>query len=88
MSLLKMKRVNNLFDQIVEPENLRLAYWKASRRKLLKPDVEEFQQKLEENLFQIRSQLINNRFKFGVYNYFKVLIPKKEQYVLLLFQRE
>lgn len=28
-----MKRIGNLFDAVVEPENLRLAFWKVSRGK-------------------------------------------------------
>ncbi len=72
-----MKRANHLFEQIVEPENLRLAFWKASRRKLFKQDVADFQGNLETNLVQIRVELLENRFKFGLYNYFKVYDPKE-----------
>ncbi len=72
-----MKRANQLFDKIVEAENLRLAFWKASRRKLFKQDVSVFQNNLESNLAQIRVELLENRFKFGLYNYFKVYDPKE-----------
>ncbi len=55
-----MKRIGNLFDQVVEPENLRLAFWKASRGKRHRPDQRTFAQNLSTELERMRAGLLAN----------------------------
>ena len=52
-----------MFDELCSLENLELAYKKARKRKTLKPYVIEFEQKLKENLIQLRNELLS-----GIYN--------------------
>jgi hypothetical protein len=54
-----MKRAANLYDTISEPENLRLAYVKARRAKVGRPDVLAFSSNLETNLYNLRHALVN-----------------------------
>ena len=49
---------NNLFTQLVSYNNLFLAYEKAKKRKTLKPYVIKFEKNLQENLEELRNELI------------------------------
>ena len=72
-----MKRKGNLFELIIEPENLRLAYWKAKKGKQYKREVIEFEDTLETNLLILRKQLNEGNLTIGNYNYFKIYDPKE-----------
>ena len=71
-----MKRVGNLYKVIAEPENLRLAFWKAAKGKRDRKEVMAFNHHLEENLRQIRSQLLSHEPNIGHYRFFTVYDPK------------
>ncbi|MDP2750440.1 MAG: reverse transcriptase domain-containing protein [Nanoarchaeota archaeon] len=53
----------NLWRELCSYENLELAFKKARKHKTLKRDVAEFEKNLEENLLQIRVDLLFNSYK-------------------------
>jgi RNA-directed DNA polymerase len=74
-----MKRDNYLFEKIADPDNLRLAFWKAKKGKSFKQEVLLYQTNLDKNLAQLRSDLLNNKSAVGNYRYFKIFDPKERQ---------
>jgi RNA-directed DNA polymerase len=71
------KRAGNLMAKIVEPENLRLAFWKAARHKQGVEEVENFRNNLNENLLLLRQQLLDGSVPVGEYHYFTIFDPKE-----------
>jgi hypothetical protein len=71
-----MRRAGNLFERIVERDNLRLAVHKALRGKRSKRDARAFVSQLDENLETIRSGLIHGDFPLGVCHQFTIFDPK------------
>ncbi|MEI7901479.1 MAG: hypothetical protein WCK89_14610 [bacterium] len=53
-----MKRIGNLFDAVAEPENLRLAFWKARQGKQHRPDQRAFAERLEVEIERLRLGLL------------------------------
>ena len=74
-----MKRVGYLFDSICAPDNLRLAFWKASRGKRHRDDQRAFASELERNLEKLRLGLIDGSYPIGHYRHFTVFEPKKRE---------
>lgn len=74
-----MKRAGNLIVQIADPENLRLAYWKAQRGKSRKKEVLEFAGNLDQNLIQIREGILSGKIEIGNYHYFTIFDPKQRR---------
>jgi len=74
-----MKRVSNLYKSIAEPENLRLAFWKAQRGKTGKAEVCSFRHNLNKNLAEMRRQLLNHEVRIGDYHYFTIYDPKERR---------
>jgi len=72
-----MKRKGYIIEQIADPDNLRLAFWKAQIGKSTKKDVVAFRQNLDANLMQMRNQLLDGSFHFGKYHYFSIYDPKE-----------
>ena len=72
-----MNRAGNLYVDIAEPENLRLAFLKAIRGKRGKPDVIVYTARLEENLRVLRDQLLAHKVDVGHYHFFTVHDPKE-----------
>ncbi len=72
-----MKPQNNLIEQIINIDNLYLAYWKAKRGKSLKTDCIVYENNLEPNLFALQNQIRNGKLDIGNYNYFKIIDPKE-----------
>ena len=72
-----MKRIGNLFDAVVEPENLRLAFWKASRGKQHRPDQRAYAARLEEEIEGLRLGLLQGDYPVGEYTRFRVYDPKE-----------
>lgn len=66
-------------EKIADPDNLRLAYWKAQRGKSAKPEVLEYQQNLDQHLLHLRAELLGGNVRVGNYHYFKVYDPKERQ---------
>ncbi len=72
-----MKRTGNLLDEIAEPANLRLAFWKAARGKNSSADVVEYRSRLEENLAALREGILTGSVEVGRYHFFKIYDPKE-----------
>lgn len=58
-----MKRYNNLFDRIVNIDNLYLADKKARKNKSNRNDIKQFDQNKEELLKKLQQDLINGTYK-------------------------
>ncbi|WP_291529434.1 RNA-directed DNA polymerase [Bacteroides sp. UBA939] len=72
-----MKRQGYLIEQIADPNNLRLAFWKARKGKDGKTCAEEFRASLDTNLIELRNELLCGEVQMGDYHYFKVYDPKE-----------
>lgn len=72
-----MKRVNNIFEKVVTPENFRIAYELAKRGKRNSYGVRKFERNLENNLEALRQSLINNTYRTGAYHIFVKYTPKE-----------
>jgi RNA-directed DNA polymerase len=74
-----MKRENNLIERIADPENLRLAFWKARKSKEGKTEVNEYRKNLDRNLLWLRECLLSGNIEVGNYNYFTIYDPKERK---------
>lgn len=72
-----MKRTGNLYHLIVDPANLRLAFWKAAKGKRCRPEVIAFQADLDTELARLRDALLARRPPLGHYHFFHVHDPKR-----------
>ena len=72
-----MKRVNNLFDKIVDYDNLYLAYIKAKRNKSRRKEVRVFEQDTELLLKKLQQQLIDGTYRTSEYKTFTIYEPKE-----------
>lgn len=72
------KRVGGLYAALCDPDNLRLAFYKAAKGKRDRKEVIAFQQELEENLHLLRQELLQQTICLGDYRFFTVYEPKKE----------
>lgn len=73
----QMKRQGNLFEMIVEPENIRIAFLKAVKGKSGKRNVQNFREHLDEKVVKIRKELTEGNYLFGNYHFFTIYDPKK-----------
>lgn len=83
-----MKRASHLLEKAAEPENLRLAFWKAKKGKSYSKGVLTFQTNLEANLFRLREQMLNSSVEVGDYRLFKVFDPKERQICAPAFREQ
>ena len=74
-----MKRANNLLLQAADPDNLRLAAWKAAKGKRHSEEVMAWSAGIDEHLSVLREQICSGRVTVGNYRYFKVFEPKERQ---------
>ena len=72
-----MKRVDNLFEQITDLDNLKLAYLKAMKGKRYTPAALIYGNKVDEKLFSLKVQLKNEIYNHGKYRQFKIYDPKE-----------
>lgn len=82
----RMKRINNLYEQIYDFENIYNAYLKARKAKRYKGEVLEFTKNVEENLIMIHHELMYMQYKTGRYFEFKVYEPKERLILALPFK--
>jgi retron-type reverse transcriptase len=66
-----------MWNQLCSIENLYSAYKKASKGRRSRQDVAEFEIYLEENLFDLREELLNEGYQHGNYHSFSIHDPKK-----------
>ena len=74
-----MKRENNLISLIADPDNLRLAFWKARKAKEGKMEVAEFRKSLDKNLLSLRNEILSGNVQVGQYHYFTIFDPKERK---------
>ncbi|MGK0180223.1 MAG: RNA-directed DNA polymerase [Nitrospinales bacterium] len=74
-----MKRAKNLIEKIADPDNLRLAFWKARKGKTHSEQVEAYRNKLDTNLLALRNQILCGEVAVGDYHYFTIYDPKERQ---------
>ena len=72
-----MKRAGNLFDCIVDRENLRLAVHRSLRGKRHRMDAREFVARLDANLRDMRQWLLAGTFPLGHFHQFVIHDPKQ-----------
>ena len=72
-----MRRLGNIFERVIDRENLALAFCKVCKGKRFRKDIKSFSSSLEENLNLLHSELENGCFRFGEYNLFKIYDPKE-----------
>jgi len=85
--LIMGKRYKNLFEKIVNIDNLRLAYKKAVKGgNRYTAGHLKFKENLEANLFLLQEQLETEIYKHGEYHTFKVYEPKERIIASLPFK--
>lgn len=72
-----MKRIGNLYDQIIAPDNLRLADEKARRGKLRSYGVQRHDKNREANILALHEMLKNKTFQTSQYEVFTIHDPKE-----------
>ena len=80
-----MKRHSNLFPQIVELENIKLAYKKARKGKTAKSAIKRFDSDPEKRILAIQDSLINNTFTTSSYQTKWIKEPKSRLVYVLPF---
>lgn len=83
-----MKLANNLIEQIAEPDNLRLAFHKATQGKRYSSQVKAYRAGLDAQLLALRDQLLQEKVEVGDYRYFKVYDPKERQICASAFSEQ
>lgn len=71
-----MKRYGHLWTPTIAFDNLLLAARKAQRGKRFRPNVLEFNDRLEDNLLQLQQELIAHTYQPGAYRTFEIVDPK------------
>lgn len=74
-----MKRASNLLLRVADPDNLRLAAWKAAKGKRHSQEVMKWSAHAEKHLLALREQILRGQVEVGRYRYFKVYEPKERQ---------
>lgn len=72
-----MRRKGNLFDSIVDRENMRLAVFKAMKGKRHRSDVREWVANIDSNLNRVTEQLLSQTFPVGRAHQFVIYDPKE-----------
>jgi RNA-directed DNA polymerase len=83
-----MKRSNNLLPAICDPDNLRLAFWKARKGKAYKSEVLGYATNLHDNLLELQTEIRTGQIKVGDYRYFKIFDPKERQICASAFSEQ
>jgi len=68
--------IENMYEELCSYENLEIAFNRARKGKTLKPYVIEFEDKLKENLIQLRSELLMQTYKPQPLKSFTLRDPK------------
>ena len=71
-----MRVYKKLFNKIVSAENLFLAWDEFKRGKSRKDDVVAFELRLEQNIFDLRRNLLGHTYRHGPYSSFYISDPK------------
>ncbi len=74
-----MKRYTDLYDKIVNIDNLYLADKKARKQKSNRPDIIKFDKNKDQLLLQLQQSLISGKCKTSEYHTFKIYEPKERE---------
>lgn len=74
-----MKRINNLYQHIIHPDNLRLADQKARKGKGWQYGVQLHERNREANLMELQNMLAQKTYRTSRYTTFKVYEPKERE---------
>ncbi len=72
-----MKRVGNIFERVIDRENLAAAFNRVCKGKRGRSDIRRYVANLEENLNSLHRELADGTFRFSRYNFFKISDPKE-----------
>jgi hypothetical protein len=72
-----VKRESCLVERIADPDNLRLAFWKAQRAKAIHTEVMAFRSGLDARLAALRNEILCGEVHVGDYRYFTISDPKE-----------
>jgi hypothetical protein len=75
-------------EQIADPDNLRLAFWKAQRGKRYSKAVIRYRANLDAHLLQLRQELFDGEVSIGDYHFFKVYDPKERDICAPAFREQ
>lgn len=78
-----MKRKGNIYKNIVEKENIRLAIINAAKRKLKRPNVQKVMDNMDKCIYNIQNMLINKTYIPSPYQEVKIHdgVRKKERII-------
>ena len=79
-----MKTVNRLISRIADFDNLRLAFWKASKGKRHAAEILDYQDNLEANLTELRGQILRGRLRLVIIAISRYLNQKSVKFARLL----
>lgn len=85
---MQMKRVNHLIESVADMDNLRLAFWKASKGKRHAQAILSYGAQLEPNLARLQEQIMSGLVEVGNYRFFKVYEPKERQICASAFNEQ
>lgn len=71
-----MKRIGDLYDQIVNIDNLYLAELRARKGKSNKSYVKQYVDNLDKNIQELYLELVSKTYKTSEYSYFVIYEPK------------
>ena len=71
-----MKSYGQLFEKVIDFENLWRAYRRARKGKRSRPDVAAFEYRLEGELCALRDELASRSYRPGPYRHFRITEPK------------
>ena len=77
-----------MLAEIEDMDNLRLAFWKASKGKRYSASVLAYQTRLEENLRALKEDIESGTVEVGDYRYFFVFEPKKREICASAFREQ
>lgn len=80
------KQIKNVYKTLCTYENLYEAYLQARKYKRYRDEVLKFSYNLEEELWDIKDELINHSYKVGGYREFYVFEPKQRLIMALPFK--
>ena len=75
----QMKRIRNLYDEIISVENLQLADERARKNKTHSYGVQLHDKNREANLLRLHESLKSQTYKTSNYNIFKIYEPKERE---------
>lgn len=80
-----VKRKGNLFDQIVDYNNLYDAFKKSKREKMHRTEIQRYYLDIGENIYNLRKSMIMETYRPGKYRVHHVFVPKFREIKALPF---